>query len=333
MTALANFMTCWKHPKALSNHVDVKGVFSKDRLKSSLSDQRLKCSASEGLCIYPIIAQWCSDMVDNAAIRPYCRCFLFLAHVLGLWQRGVRKLSTAVALKNAIVRFLREYRVIYGDALMVIKFHYILHIPLQFDALINCWVHERKHKHVKKFANEISNTSSDWDRSVLREISLARLWRLESMPHDQFCAGVNLKFPKSPSKRLQDAFKATLKLPADTVFSTSEVVQVDNYGEHIHVGDVALYRKIADGAAAPGISVGKIEWHASFTHADELSVVSCLEEFDICEDKSRCLKCRATGRHVVEPSHALIAAAIWAGEDGGVLTVLKPLHALQYDSI
>ena len=61
----------------------------------------------------------------------------------------------------------------YGEIEMHPKHHYMLHLPQmlwQHGVLIACFVHEWKHKEIKRYANELDYTAGDWEFSVLNNV-------------------------------------------------------------------------------------------------------------------------------------------------------------------
>ena len=60
------------------------------------------------------------------------------------------------------------------------KFHWLIHLPdelIRFKRLLSCWVHERKHKMVKHYAQNIYNTRV-YERSILSEVTSHHLANL-----------------------------------------------------------------------------------------------------------------------------------------------------------
>ena len=71
-----------------------------------------------------------------------------------------------------------EYCRLYGPEAMTIKFHEMMHFPAflrTWSYIPNCFVLERKHKHAKRFANEVRNTALLWEAVVARDITARHL--------------------------------------------------------------------------------------------------------------------------------------------------------------
>ena len=217
---------------------------------------------------------------------------------------------------------------------MIIKCHMLMHLPMQWNRKVNCWVTERKHKHAKRFANEVTNTAVDWDKSVLREVTSAHISRLSGLPADEYTGGVRLVASRPPSPALRRTLIDALGDFPDGAFATSLVAHVDQHGERASVSDVVLLQqRDAAGAAAPSMTIGQVLWHVSVSDAGHLHVLTCVREWSIDEEQTRCFKCRRSENTIVVPTQWVIAATVWAGKEDGILTVLKPLHALANDGI
>ena len=85
---------------------------------------------------------------------------------------GAEKMAAvAQQLQDAVERFLDAYCTAFGEAYMSPKFHWLLHFPQSLrnaGTLVACFVHERKHRMLKRYCNDIRNTTS-FEHSVLAE--------------------------------------------------------------------------------------------------------------------------------------------------------------------
>ena len=74
-------------------------------------------------------------------------------------------------LADAIARHYAAHVVAYGHTIFAPKHHFMLHIPQQlerFKFLVACWVHERKHKIIKRWAVPMCMTRQrSYERSLL----------------------------------------------------------------------------------------------------------------------------------------------------------------------
>ena len=71
-----------------------------------------------------------------------------------------------------------KHLLVYNDELWMPKHHYSTHLGEQlrkFGMLASCFVHERKHKMVKRYANDMRNTRTNFDehsyeKSIMAEV-------------------------------------------------------------------------------------------------------------------------------------------------------------------
>ena len=80
-------------------------------------------------------------------------------------------------LAEAIAKHYTAHVIAYGYALFLSKHHFMMHLPRQlerFKFLVACWVHERKHKIVKRWAVPLClDRRRNYDRSLLEECTWA----------------------------------------------------------------------------------------------------------------------------------------------------------------
>ena len=144
------------------------------------------------------------DKDDTSAdVKQHVRCVMQLVGVIELLRRSSRGNVLPAQLQKAVCLHLESYSALYGPENMTIKFHYSLHLHAylaRYGLLLNCFVHERKHRIPKRFANEVRNTNSDWDASVMREVTAYRVSHLLSLGFGG--TSVALLDPHPPSKKL-----------------------------------------------------------------------------------------------------------------------------------
>ena len=209
---------------------------------------------------------------------------------------------------------------------MTIKFHYILHMPLQFRRMVNCWVRERKHKHIKRYGDAHFNTSGDWGKAVLRDVTCDHISRLSSMSVAEFSGEVHVVEPLVPSKRMLRTFQIAFgdDRPADD-FRTSIAARVNKYREMVMVADVVMWNTFGG-----SVEVGKVLWHVSVAS----EVLTCVNKYDILLQEQRCLKCTfSPGPSSLIMTRSILCAVTCAGADNETMTILKPLHCSRYDTI
>ena len=139
-------------------------------------------SASEMISVGPVVAKWLTDVVMVAGICPAeSASALLCISVMDLLTRANTGCVTPEMLADAIATHYAAHLAAYGHSIWKPKHHYVLHLPRQleqFKLLISCFVHERKHKLVKRWA--VSHCSKrGYERSLLEECTLAHLTALQ----------------------------------------------------------------------------------------------------------------------------------------------------------
>ena len=66
------------------------------------------------------------------------------------------------------------------------KFHMLMHSPSWTNNHVTCWALERHHKVVKRFLNNLPNTSLHYDTTILRDSTCFHLGLLQSLNADDF---------------------------------------------------------------------------------------------------------------------------------------------------
>ena len=295
------------------------------RAKSSWAAGVLKVMASEGLSLTPVLANFFEALVltGNDEVKAHASCFLKLARIVELLRRSSRGTVAPQVLATAIEEHLAAYKDLYGESSMIIKFHYCLHLPQQLaekGLLLNCFVHERKHKMPKKFGNEVRNTSYDWDASVMREVTAGRLARMDH--HEVGCYETALIDAHRPSKTLVTKLESVLQLGGDVTFSTATVARLNAY-EKAAKGDVVMY------STDDGRRVGRVEFHASLHSRHDGAIVYVLtgiKRWDIVTESSRSWKCSVSDEMLLVETCSITSTLIWAGRSNRIRTVLKPTH-------
>lgn len=104
-------------------------------------------------------------------------------------------LVTPNGLKEAAESFLKLFMEAFGVEYCIAKFHWLLHYwkELQLhETLFACFVHERKHKQIRRYACPTVNTRS-YETSILQEVTCQQVVELNELK----CFSVGLIPPKS----------------------------------------------------------------------------------------------------------------------------------------
>ena len=213
-------------------------------------------------------------------------------------------------LADAMAIHYAAHVIAYGYTLFIPKHHYMLHIPAQlarFKTLVLCYVHERKHKILKRWAVLLCSKKGN-NRSLLEECTLAHFTSLQ----DPLLKPCLLETVKA-SPEVVDALKEHGFAAAETAL-TGGTARVQS--RSIENGDVALY---LDGDE--NTTVGEIYWFASI--GGELLVG--LSAWRVKKDLGRYRKVAVEDNLSIIPFRRLLQAMIFTPtEVGKTATVIMP---------
>lgn len=126
-----------------------------------------------------------SPEVDRAK-----RSYLALSKVLDILKWSNQACS-ANDLKVAIEVHMRARLAAYGPGHFQPKCHYMGHLSsiLQKHRLLCCWVHERKHKELKRFASDSSNANltAAYETGLLKQVVLTQIHALKDFSIGETC--------------------------------------------------------------------------------------------------------------------------------------------------
>jgi hypothetical protein len=163
-----SFLESWRWPVRLRQR-KLHEIFAPPRQSSNNDAKKFKCSASEAFSTYNAIRFFFALFPDVCFLE--IKAYNVLCHLIDCYTCVLRGTVTPKELLNRTHAFLESFSDAYGLELMTPKFHWLLHFPMylrRFGTLVSCFVHERKHKMVKRYCNDMRNTSSfEW--SVLAE--------------------------------------------------------------------------------------------------------------------------------------------------------------------
>ena len=267
----------------------------------------------------PVLTLFCQTLSvthSNAEARDHTACFLMLGRIVSMILRSERMYVDRSVLQHRVQLYLARFIALFGEDAVVPKFHMLFHIAT-YPKLLNCIVHERKHKSIKKYGNIHFNLQKDWDRSVLREVTCDRLARLLNASMVQWGASCELDGGTEISKRAYKALAAIIGHVAKDRVKTALRVRINQW-EKVSVKDV-----VQIGAAAPPI-LGKIKRLLSITHDSGTQVVAIVDELTVLSEHTLAWKCaRGAGLITVDAAH-IQTALLSGGGASGPMTVLRP---------
>ena len=177
------YMKQWRWPTRLGGHGNCcRSIFDLKHETPSRKNKSHKCTASEALSAIPVVAHFLRRLIPRcnpdeiAAIN----VFLAIVFVIELLQNIPRGTVNPDALEVAIENFMVLFVMTFGWEHTVPKFHSLLHLPHQYrqnGTLLNCWVHERKHKTIKRYAQHIMSGAA-YEQSLLSEVTAHHVFAL-----------------------------------------------------------------------------------------------------------------------------------------------------------
>lgn len=154
------------------------------RVFEKLSDS-FSCDASEGLGSYSLIEAFLKqDIYEDASdhLKLCCKSFYALCDVLRILTCLGKYDISGKQLHSAIHEHFSRYQAVYGVETVRPKHHMATHLGQMLRAkgfLVSCFVHERKHRAVKRYANLLQNTTH-FDKSVLSDVMWDQFQALKS---------------------------------------------------------------------------------------------------------------------------------------------------------
>ena len=205
------FQACYWPSFIGSKSASAKKLFAK-----KITD--FKSSASEALATYPVMKSFLQDALPNLEdnhAQLCCHSFFALCEVLDMLQMaGTGDIDAeANALERKICSHLELFKACYGTGKVLPKAHMNLHLGdflRRHKCLLSCFVHERRHKELKRYANTLDNMQAGSEKHVL-ELELEKhLQNLESFAETR----KGLIAPKDAPSVLQRTFMDFYQLPA-----------------------------------------------------------------------------------------------------------------------
>ena len=199
---LDKYLQGFKYPKQLQS----KGTTGSKTLKG-YDGGEVKCSASEALAVYPCIRLMLMTLVPDEVPQDTTLAivsFHALCEVLDLLQQD-KKLGNVDpdTLHGAVERHVTFRIAAYGEDRQQPKVHWSLHLSSmkRLQPVLTCWVHERKHKEIKRVANDVANANRTvgFEKSMLTSVLLAQQEALKGLA---ILDGVALVNPKPASEAI-----------------------------------------------------------------------------------------------------------------------------------
>ena len=187
-------------------------------------DKTFNPSASESLTAYPALRcfLWSLNLerTPNNHHREVAYSLFCLFDLLDYLHQSMRRAIDPTVLGRLSQTHLAAFLEAYGRNETIPKHHYTAHLSECFQRqkyLLNCFCLERKHKSVKRFANNVHTIHERWSKGILQDVVLADYQALEE-ESDFFDRVAYLKPPlKAAPKEVIQCFSRDFRVDAGSL--------------------------------------------------------------------------------------------------------------------
>ena len=239
----------WRWPLSWKYDPKRSEPFSSDHLKAYRKTGHIKCAASEGLALLPVIVFWnVATVLPHAtgACKWACLAMVALGDIVDALQASGLRLTSPDDMRILIRTFMDACVAAGWEEFMIPKFHWLLHFPrnmIRWGTAVSCFVHERKHKLVLRYAENFFLPDKSKSKSVLKELIAHQLFNVRLA--GAFDVGVALLRPVKASKKLAAYVRACMPYALDANIQTSTKMRTRLHSQ-CRKGDLALIRMGAD---------------------------------------------------------------------------------------
>ena len=201
------------------------------------------------------------------------------------------------------------------------KFHWLVHLPrhlARWGQLPTCWVHERKHRVVKRYASDICNTRA-FERSILGEITAHQLEALK-LPMT-FSETIGLLDPKPAPLKMKLFLESELGV-AGADCHTAREARISPFAVSCK-GDVVLLRD-EDSPENSTFSAGRVCFHACYG-GEHVSLVSIWTRISY-DSSIAAAEWQEIDNPVLVPTSDIVTSMISTRIRIGVIRTLIPCH-------
>ena len=146
--------------------------FAKTRETSNKDAKKFKCPASAGLSLCAVLGVYFAIHAAAGRCLEEIDVYVSLVDLVEYFLAANRHTVTAKGIRKAVENFLAKFCRVFGYKKQTPKFHWLLHFARHyriFKMLVSCFVHERKHRVLKRYCQNVLNTVV-FEVSVLAEV-------------------------------------------------------------------------------------------------------------------------------------------------------------------
>ena len=239
IAVVTEFLSKWTWPKSIRS--DFRRLFKKTGAQHATG---FSSTASELLSLTPVLAMFFASL-EPGCLAPQINSLVACFDVVEILASVKLGIVTGSILRAAINNHVQLRAAAYGDAWDAASFkpHGAQHLPdmlESFGFLLNCFVQERHHKLLTKYAWEQNNTQS-YEESVVEHITIEQTSGLnEEWLKQGLIGGGSL-----PKRHTANALRE-FGFPPDTVVASSCKTSIAG---RVCVDDVVAIRSEDDGAS------------------------------------------------------------------------------------
>jgi hypothetical protein len=312
-----------RHTWPLSLHHTSKNlhdVFSPARCDKHRKNGAIGCQASEMLALMMVLASFAREVLGKTpALKDYVDCFIAACDVVATFFDAAYGCVTGAMLRLKITIFMDLFEACGWGEHAHAKFHWLLHMPEHLDKwefALTCFVTERKHRLVKRFAAFIQNTRT-YQQSVLREVTAAHITSMRERGAFTFSVGLVDAVHAAPRK-----LKLFLEERLGCDLRRVDTARTARYGARgkACVRDIVLFQM--DGA--PDLCAGEVWAHARYDDVNA-TLVSCWRSVAVDRAAGTALWERHDGDPQLVHTHDILHACIYrALRDARYVQTLLP---------
>ena len=325
---LHDFVAAYTWPHSANFKPSVRDHLSTARVKAHTKAKQFKCPASDGLSLLGVMCYFIQAVALRIPGVDKCACdaLIALSDLVDALVAVPLGVVTPDYLRERIRSFLAACETAGWKPHFIPKFHWLIHLYhalLRWLVLPTCWVHERKHRMVKRYGEDIYNTGT-YSSSVLSETISHQLVAVEQA--DAFDRSLGLVKPCPAPTALRDFVLENTDQPDTSQVLTSVSARVSS-GFAISKTDVVLLPANDN----QNFVAGRV-WHLVSVGMLPVALVSLWEL--VSQDKAA-----GTSRwHMAERAafvriDTILSSVIWTESSAGVALVLVPLQYRGVDAV
>jgi hypothetical protein len=315
--AFAIFITHYTWP----DQHQAKGLyelFTPSRVEKYRTTGQLKCQASELLSILSVLAQFATQhLLNKGGMSDAVTCFLAGVDVADTYFEIPKGGVTPLMLQTRIETFAAYLTIAGWSDWAIPKFHWLVHLPnhlRKFAFLPACFVTERKHQTVKRYAAPTRNTQP-MAMGVLAEVTAAHVSAMSSP--DTFTYNIGLVKPRPASIRMRAYLRQLFgNQLADDAFRTAQ------YARYAVDGICAKRDVVLLQNCAADILAAEVWFHFSVL-GESGTLVSCMQPIEVNRAGGYALWRKSDMPKIVMTTD-IIAACIYRTYANGTVKTLLP---------